>query len=152
MKKTKVGIVTPAYNSGGTIEKTLQSILGQSYSDFEVFVVDDHSSDKTVEIVKKICKKDKRVHLLQLEKDRGAAAARNLAIKAIEKDPTFKYIAFLDSDDLWRKDKLKTQIGFMEKNKVAFSYGDYDICDIVTGKIYKRRLCPKKMSYFSTNS
>lgn len=148
MEKTKVGIVTPAYNSGGTIEKTLQSILEQSYSDFEVFVVDDHSTDKTIEIAKEFCERDNRIHLLQLDKERGAAAARNLAIKAIEKDSSFRYIAFLDSDDLWRKDKLKTQIEFMRKNNIAFSYGDYDICDVATGKIYKRRLCPKKMSYF----
>ena len=147
-ESVKVGIVTPAYNSGGTIEKTLQSILDQSYPDFEVFVVDDHSTDKTVDIVKKFCKKDKRVHLVQLKEDKGAAAARNLAIKYIEEDPTLKYVAFLDSDDYWRKDKLKTQIEFMKKNKVAFSYGDYDICDIVTDKIYRRRVCPAKMSYF----
>lgn len=148
MKKPKVGIVTPAYNSGGTIEKTLQSILAQSYTDFEVFVVDDHSTDKTVEIVKEYCKKDKRIHFLQLEDEKGAAAARNLAIKAIEKENSFRYVAFLDSDDYWRKEKLKTQIEFMEKNKIAFSYGDYNICDAITGKVYKRRISPKKMSYF----
>ena len=148
MKKAKVGIVTPAYNSGGTIEKTLQSILEQSYPDFEVFVVDDHSTDKTIEIVKKLSKKDNRIHLIQLKSDKGAAAARNLAIKTIEDDPSFKYIAFLDSDDYWRKDKLKTQIEFMKKNKIAFSYGDYDICDITTDTIYKTRICPAKMSYF----
>ena len=147
-ESAKVGIVTPAYNSGGTIEKTLNSILEQTYPDFEVFVVDDHSTDKTVEVVKKLCKKDKRIHLVQLKGDKGAAVARNLAIKCIEEDPAFKYVAFLDSDDYWRKDKLKTQVEFMEKNKVAFSYGDYDICDIVTDKIYKRRVCPTKMSYF----
>lgn len=145
--KAKIGVVMPAYNSGGTIEKALDSILKQSYPDFEVFVVDDHSTDKTAEIVKKIAKKDKRIHLVRLKNEKGAAAARNLAIKCIEDDPSFKYVAFLDSDDYWREDKLKTQIEFMEKNKVAFSYGDYDIYDMVTGKIYKRRVCPKKMSY-----
>lgn len=145
---SKVGIVTPAYNSGATIEKTLNSILEQTYSDFEVFVVDDHSTDKTIDIVKKMCEKDKRIHLIQLKDAKGAAAARNLAIKNIEDDPAIKYVAFLDSDDLWRKDKLKTQIDFMKKNKIAFSYGDYDIFDVVTNKIYKRRICPKKMSYF----
>ena len=147
-KDSRVGIVMPAYNSGEIIEKALRSVMGQSYSDFEVFVVDDHSTDKTVEIVKKLAKEDKRIHLIQLKDDRGAAAARNLAIKRIEEDPSLKYIAFLDSDDCWRKDKLKTQIEFMKKNKVAFSYGDYDICDIVTGRIYRRRICPAKMSYF----
>lgn len=144
----KVGIITPAYNSGGTIEKTLESILKQSYKDFEVFVVDDHSSDKTVEIVKRIAKKDKRVRLLQLKGKKGAAAARNLAIKSIEENPSFKYVAFLDSDDYWRKNKLKTQIDFMKKTGVAFSYGDYDIVDKTTGKIYRRRISPSKMSYF----
>lgn len=144
----KVGIVTPAYNSGVTIEKTLESILNQSYQDFEVFVVDDHSTDKTVEIVEKMCKKDKRIHLIRLEGTRGAAAARNLAIKHIEDDPSIKYVAFLDSDDLWRKDKLKTQIDFMKEHKVAFSYGDYDVFDVVSDKVYKRRICPKRMSYF----
>lgn len=143
----KVGIVMPAYNSGGTIEKSLNSVLEQSYPDFEVFVVDDHSTDKTADIVKSIRKKDKRVHLLQLKSEKGAAAARNLAIKTIENDTSIKYVAFLDSDDYWRKDKLKTQIEFMKNNKIAFSYGDYDIYDVVTGKIYKRRISPKKMTY-----
>lgn len=143
----KVGIVTPTHNSSATIEKTLNSILEQSYRDFDVYVVDDHSTDNTLEIVKKICKKDNRVHLVQLEKEKGAAAARNLAIKCIEDDPEIKYVAFLDSDDLWRKKKLKTQVVFMRKNKIAFSYGDYDVYNDKTQKIYKRRISPAKMSY-----
>lgn len=143
----KVGIVTPTHNSSATIEKTLNSILEQSYRDFDVYVVDDHSTDNTLEIVKKICKKDNRVHLVQLEKEKGAAAARNLAIKCIEDNPEIKYVAFLDSDDLWRKNKLKTQVEFMGKSKIAFSYGDYDVYNDKTQKIYKRRISPAKMSY-----
>ncbi len=146
-KNARVGIVTPAYNSGGTIEKTLNSILGQSYDDFVVFVIDDHSTDKTVDIVKRLSKKDKRVRLVELGNEKGAAAARNLAIKLIEEDPSIKYVAFLDSDDYWRKDKLKTQVEFMEKTGTPFSYGDYDVIDVVTGKIYRRRVSPSKMSY-----
>lgn len=147
-KKPKVGVVVPAHNSVKTVEKALRSIMKQSYDDFEVFVVDDHSTDKTVNIVKRICKEDKRIHLLCLKNNTGAAAARNLAIECIEKKTNIEYVAFLDSDDYWLEDKLKTQIEFMEESKVAFSYGDYNVCDVKTGKICKRRISPKKMSYF----
>ena len=146
-KNAKVGIVTPAHNSGKTIKDTIASILEQTYPDFEVFVVDDHSTDNTVEVVNELCGQDERVHLLRLEKEKGAAAARNLAIKCIEDDTSLEYVAFLDSDDLWRKDKLETQVEFMKRTGALFSYGDYDICDEATGKIYGWRKCPNKVSY-----
>lgn len=147
-KNAKVGIVTPAHNSEETIKDTLASILEQTYHDFEVFVVDDHSTDRTVDIVSELCKRDGRIHLLHLGKEKGAAVARDLAIRYIEEDPEIKYVAFLDSDDLWRRDKLKTQVEFMQKNEIAFSYGDYDIYDVKDKKICRRRTSPKKMSYF----
>lgn len=146
-KRNKVGVVMPAHNSSEKIERALRSVLSQSYGDFEIFVVDDHPTDETVKIVESFCEQDKRVHLATLIDDRGAAAARNLAIKQIESDPTIKYVAFLDSDDQWREDKLKTQIEFMQESGALFSYGDYDIMDNVTGEVYKQRICPKKMSY-----
>lgn len=145
--KPLVGIITPCHNNEGTIKNTLNSILQQSYKNFLVFVIDDHSVDQTVPIVKKLAQKDPRIKLIQLEKSTGAAAARDTAIKVIAKDPKIKYVAFLDGDDLWLKDKLKTQVSFMQSTNVPFSYGDYNIVNTTTGKINKYRHCPSKMSY-----
>ena len=140
-----VGIVTPTHNSASTIAATLDSIKKQSYPFFEVFIVDDHSTDDTVKIVKEYSKNDSRFHLIELTKTTGAAAARNKAIEAIHKAKNNSYIAFLDGDDTWSKDKLKTEVTFMEKTGTPFSYGDYKI--IQKNHPTKYRRSPHKMSY-----
>ena len=94
-----VSIVMPAYNCADYIEETLQSVLMQTYENWEVVVVDDQSTDDTKKIVKAFATKDKRIRLLELEKNSGVAIARNRGIVAARGN----YIAFLDSDDLWRK-------------------------------------------------
>lgn len=142
--KPLVSIITPIYNGEKTIGKTIESVINQTYNKFEMIIVDDLSNDKTVDIVKKYQKKDDRIKLFILDKKSGASGARNFAIKKA----TGKYVAFLDGDDLWKKDKLEKQVKFMEDNKIYFSYTDYCYIDSEGNDLNQYRKCPKKVSYF----
>ena len=115
--KPAVSIVTPVYNGEKTIAYTIESVLNQTFDNFEMIIVDDKSNDNTISIIKKYQALDKRIKLFTLEKKSGAASARNRAIK----EANGKYVAFLDCDDLWLKDKLEQQINFMKKNNIYFS-------------------------------
>jgi len=119
-KKTKIDIILPNYNSYKFIEETIKSVKNQNYSYWKLTIVDDNSNQKTKKILKKILK-DKKIQVYWLKKNRGAGFCRNYAIKKT-KSP---YIAFIDSDDIWEKNKLKNQINFMEKNDYSFSYTNY---------------------------
>lgn len=122
MEKDLVSIITPTYNCGKFITETLESVIAQTYKNWEMIIVDDCSKDDTQIIVEKYIKKDKRIRYIKFEKNQGAAIARNTAIK----EAKGKYIAFLDSDDLWSKDKLEKQLDFMKKNNYDFSYTNYE--------------------------
>jgi len=123
MNNDLVSIITPSYNSEKFISKTIESVLSQTYQKWEMIIVDDCSSDNSNEIIKEYIKKDERIRLIKLEKNSGPAVARNRAIK----EAKGRYIAFLDSDDLWLPDKLKKQIKFMEKNNLSFTYSAYKL-------------------------
>jgi len=142
--KPLVSIVTPCYNCEEYIASTIESVLNQTYDNFEMIIVDDISTDKTTDIIKKYQKKDKRIKLIVLEEKGGASIARNRAIK----EAKGKYIAFLDSDDMWYEEKLEKQISWMEENNINFSYTDYEYIDEKNEKINIKRVCPPKMSYF----
>ena len=139
-----VSIITPSYNSANFIGATIESVLNQTYKNFEMIIVDDLSTDNTEQIVKKYLKNDKRIKFFSLPKKGGASEARNKAIS----EAKGKYIAFLDSDDIWKKEKLENQISFMENNNIDFSYTDYEYIDEQGKNIGKIRVCPKKISYF----
>lgn len=119
----KVSIICPSYNCEKYIEKTLESIFLQTLTDYEIIIVDDCSTDSTVDIVKKI--NNSKIKLIVNEKNSGAAFSRNLALA----NATGEYIAFLDADDLWSPTKLEEQINFMEKNNYVFSYTSYEEID-----------------------
>jgi len=125
MKEDLVSIVTPTYNCGKFITETIESVIGQTYKNWEMIIVDDCSKDNTQEIVKKYLKNDKRIKYIKFEKNQGAAIARNTAIR----EAKGRYIAFLDSDDLWSKDKLEKQINFMKKNSYSFTCTAYEQID-----------------------
>lgn len=120
-----VSIITPSYNSSIFIKETINSVLAQSYQNWEMIIVDDVSSDNSIQVIEKFIVNDNRIKLIQLEKNSGAAVVRNKAIEIAEG----KYIAFLDSDDLWLPEKLEKQIEFMEKNNSALSYSNYNLID-----------------------
>lgn len=125
MYNNLISIITPSYNSEKFISKTIESVLSQTYTNWEMIIVDDCSPDNSNEIIEEYCKKDSRVKLIKLEKNSGPARARNTAIK----EAKGRYIAFLDADDLWLPDKLEKQIKFMNENNLSFTYSAYKLID-----------------------
>ena len=124
-----VSIIMPSYNTASFITESIQSVLAQSYKDWELIIVDDCSPDNTDQVVKQYLS-DERIKYLKNEKNSGAAVSRNRALR----EAKGKWIAFLDSDDLWMPDKLKKQVGFMEKNSYHFSYTNYAEIDTEGGR------------------
>ncbi len=119
----KVSIVVPLYNSKNYIAKCIESILHQTYSNWELIIVDDCSNDNPELIIKNYQNSDKRIQYVRLSKNMGSGIARNEGIKKA----TGQFIAFLDSDDLWKEDKLEKQISYMLENHYVFTYTDYYI-------------------------
>ena len=109
--KELVSIITPTYNCSKFIGATIESVLSQTYKNFEMIIVDDASTDDTESVVKSY--KDKRIKYIKLKTNSGPAVARNTAME----EAKGKYMAFLDSDDLWLPTKLEKQIKFIKKNK-----------------------------------
>lgn len=139
-----VSIITPSYKSESFISKTIESVLSQSYKNWEMIIVDDVSPDSSNDIIEEYCKKDSRIKLIRLEKNSGPAVARNRAIEKAEG----RYIAFLDSDDLWKPNKLETQINYMNTNKLAFTYSSYDLIDEEDNRL-GHFITKEKISYYS---
>lgn len=110
-----LSVVMPAYNSEKTIEASIQSVLGQTFQDFELIVIDDCSKDRTNSIANEMAKLDDRICVIKNEKNSGVSFSRNRGI-ALAKGT---WIAFLDSDDLWRGDKLEKQLALLEENENA---------------------------------
>lgn len=138
-----VSIITPAYNSSKFIEETIQSVLAQTYTDWELLITDDCSTDKTVEIVEKYVTRDSRIKLFVLDQNSGAAAARNNSLARAQG----KYIAFLDSDDLWLPQKLALQLSYMQEHDCAFSFSDYTLMNEDGVDLNKVIHAPKKINY-----
>jgi len=113
-----VSIITPCYNCSRYISQMIESVLAQTYFNWELLITDDCSTDNSREIVQSYCAKDSRIKLLQLENNSGAGVARN---KSIE-EAKGRFIAFCDSDDLWTPDKLEKQIRFIEDNGYKFVF------------------------------
>ncbi|MFP7297455.1 glycosyltransferase family 2 protein [Neobacillus niacini] len=121
--KPIVSVITPTYNASRFITETISSVVEQTFTNWEMIIVDDSSLDNTVEIVKKEMEKDSRIKLLELKKNGGPANARNRAMEAA----SGTYLAFLDSDDLWLPQKLEKQLMFMDQENLAFSCTAYRI-------------------------
>ncbi len=118
-----VSIIMPTYNCGQYIAESIQSVLSQTYSNWELLIIDDCSTDNTRYVVSSF--KDPRIHYQCNQKNSGAAISRNTALRMAKG----KYIAFLDSDDLWSPNKLERQIAYMQENKYAFTYHEYSEID-----------------------
>lgn len=136
-----VSIVIPTYNSEKYILETIESVKKQTYKNWELIVIDDCSKDKTQEILES-SKEEKKIKVINLNKNSGAGIVRNIGIK----EAKGKYIAFLDSDDIWNEKKLEKQINFMEENKYEFTFTDFHRID-EKGKIIKRLKVPKVTTY-----
>ena len=117
-----VSVIMPSYNTDKYIAVSIQSVLDQTYERWELIIVDDCSTDNTDEVVKPFLS-DERIKYLKNDKNSGAAVSRNYALR----EAKGRWIAFLDSDDLWEPKKLEKQIAFMQENGYAFTYTDYMI-------------------------
>lgn len=126
-----VSIITPVHNASEYLEETIDSVLNQTYKNLEIILIDDASTDLSREIINKYQGIDNRVKSILLDENVGVANARNQGIRFAKG----KYIAFLDSDDIWLKDKLDTQIKFMKNNNIAFSHTSYQFIDEDGNKI-----------------
>lgn len=120
-----VSIITPSYNTEKFIAETIESVVSQSYQNWEMIIVDDVSTDRSVKIIENYIKQDSRIKLIKLKSNSGAAVARN---KAIAK-ANGRFIAFIDSDDLWKPTKLEEQISFMLEKAIVFTYSAYNLID-----------------------
>lgn len=143
MSNPIVSIITPMHNAAATIRETIESVLSQSYDNWEIIIVDDCSTDSSATIVKEYCGKDERVKYHLSEENIGACGARNKGLELAKG----RYIAFLDSDDTWTANKLEKQCEFMERNQVAFSYTACDVIDENSNPTGQVRHVPKEVDY-----
>lgn len=135
-----VSIIMPSYNTAPYIKQTIQSVLDQTYTNWELIIVDDCSTDNTDEVLENI--KDSRIRYFKNDKNSGAAVSRNKALR----EAKGQWIAYLDSDDLWMPEKLEKQIHFMETNGYAFSYTNYEEIDVNGNKTGVSITGPKKIT------
>lgn len=135
-----VSIIMPSFNTDSYIKETIQSVLDQTYTKWELIIVDDCSTDTTDEVVNEI--HDERIRYLKNDKNSGAAVSRNKALR----EAKGKWVAFLDSDDLWMPEKLEKQIKFMKENSYSFSYTNYVEIDVEGNKTGVHVTGPRKIT------
>lgn len=135
-----VSIIMPSYNTAPYIKETIQSVLDQTYSNWELIIVDDCSTDNTDEVLSTI--EDSRIRVFKNDKNFGAAVSRNKALR----EAKGQWIAFLDSDDIWLSEKLEKQIAYMENNGYLFSYTNYEEIDIESNRTGVKVTGPKKIT------
>ena len=138
-----VSIIMPSYNTAKFISETIESVSAQTYPNWELIIVDDCSTDDTDAVVRPYLV-DNRIRYIKNEKNSGAAVSRNRALR----EAKGKWVAFLDSDDLWLPEKLEKQIEFMEKNDYHFSYTNYIEIDEESKTNGKRVTGPKKITKY----
>lgn len=126
----EVSVIVPAYNSERFIEQAIESVLAQSFEDFEVIIVNDASTDKTPEIIRRLAQRDSRIKVLKHSENQGPGMARNTAIQVARG----RYLAFLDADDLWMSHKLETQLAFIKETNSPFVYSAFRIIHESTGQ------------------
>ncbi|RKM59839.1 glycosyltransferase family 2 protein [Butyrivibrio sp. CB08] len=139
-----VSIIVPVYNAANYIENAINMVCAQTYKDWELILVDDASTDNSVQIIEDVIKSQKkRIRLIKKDVNAGAAAARNTGIDA----SSGRFIAFLDADDVWKEDKLEKQVAFMEKNGAAFCFHSYEFGDEKANPTGKIVHVPKQLKY-----
>lgn len=125
MNQPPVSVVMPVHNAEAVLEDTVNSVLMQSFSDFELIMVEDNSDDGSLELMKELASKDVRIRVIVNEGEHGAAHARNTGIRAARG----RYLAYLDADDIWHKDKLKKTLGFLKRRDASFVFTAYEFGD-----------------------
>ena len=138
-----VSIITPSYNSEKYLKDCIVSVLNQTFKSWEMLIVDDASSDNSRSVIESYLKKDKRIKAFFLEKNIGPAMARNYAINKA----SGRYIAFLDSDDMWLPNKLELQLDFMKLNNYSFVFSSYQVISENNSNVINEIIVPNKISY-----
>lgn len=138
-----ISIIMPLYNSEKYIDYTIESILNQTYTNWRLYIIDDCSEDKSVDIVNKFLKKDKRISLIQNDSNLGQAYSRNRGIEQCEGE----YIVFIDSDDLWYNNFLERQLSFINSKNCNVVFSSFDRYDEELNKSYGRLKIPESVTY-----
>ncbi|WP_141603966.1 teichuronic acid biosynthesis protein TuaG [Terrilactibacillus laevilacticus] len=138
-----ISIITPSFNAIRTIDETVDSVKKQTYQNWELVIIDDCSTDGTREKLKMMSASDKRIRVIFLDVNGGAAVARNVGLDHAKG----RYIAFLDSDDRWKQDKLDKQIQFMQKHQYAFTFTGYEYMTHNGQSMNKVIQAPQKVTY-----
>lgn len=132
----------PSYNSELFIKYSIESIQNQSYTNWELLITDDCSTDGTVSLIKSMQQTDPRIKLFELNSNQGSGYSRNNSMKMA----TGRFIAFCDSDDLWLNNKLEIQVSFMKEHDLSFSYSSYNVINEI-GEIIDQRICSDELSF-----
>ncbi len=143
MEENLVSIVVPVYNSEKFLKETIKTVTEQTYKNWELILVNDCSTDNSKSTIEKYAKEDNRIKVINLKENSGAAIARNTGIEQAKG----KYLAFLDADDLWNKEKLEKQIKFMEANEYEFTFTNYEFTDENGNKTGKIVNVPNELTY-----
>lgn len=138
-----VSILIPTYNTEKFIISTIESVQNQTYTNWEMILVDDASTDNTIVIIEEFAQNDSRIKLFKLPENRGNGFARNAALEKA----TGKYIAYLDADDLWFREKLEKQIQFLKANNLHFTFSFYDSIDEEGNDLNRRVESPNPLTY-----
>tara|TARA_B100000214_G_scaffold141453_1_gene101124 strand:- start:3908 stop:4657 length:750 start_codon:yes stop_codon:yes gene_type:complete len=140
-----VSIITPFYNSTDFIQQCIESVIAQTYTNWEMIIIDDYSQKNQKKRLQMLCEKDSRIKIFFSTKNIGPSKARNIGLK----EAKGRYIAFLDSDDFWAPKKLEKQIFFMQKRGIAFSYTTYQSISEDGKKIYSVIKANDEINYYS---
>ncbi|MBO5975889.1 MAG: glycosyltransferase [Oscillospiraceae bacterium] len=142
-KKPLVSVIMPAYNASQYIAKSISSVQAQTFTNWELIVVDDYSSDNTVEIVNGFLRDDSRIRLYRNAQNMGVAKSRNRALEQCQGD----YVAFLDSDDIWYSDKIELQLQCFSQTNAELVYTSYAIVDSDGIKLCSDFIVPRNASF-----
>ncbi len=138
-----ISVIIPVHNAEEFLEETVLSVLNQTYKNLELILVEDASTDDSFALMEKLSGTDKRIRIFRMGKPSGAARTRNYGLSKAEGD----YIAYLDADDLWEKDKLEKELAFLKEKQAAFVFTGYEFADEEgkgTGHVVK---VPETLSY-----
>jgi len=138
-----VSIITPIYNSQKFILQTIDCVISQSYKNWELILIDDASTDCTIEVIYKTISLNKNIHLIKNSTNQGAGVSRTKGIEAAKGD----FIAFLDADDLWKPEKLELQIDIMIRTKTDVCFSSYDLIDENGNELNKRVIALPELSF-----
>ena len=143
MNKVEVSVVTPVYNAEAFLSETIESVLNQTYKNFEYLLIDDCSKDHSAALIKEYAENGSRIKYIKLPENSGAAVARNTGLENAQG----RYIAFIDSDDMWYPKKLEKQLKFMQEHNKAFTYTKYERITEEDGEVIGAPTFPKKLNY-----